>query len=57
MAKQHIHMGVEEAERGFERFVEAWHKAEADKIEQAEIHLNFEDFTRLISILTPKRLE
>jgi len=34
---------VEDADSGFERFVEAWHKAEAGEIEQAEIHLNFED--------------
>lgn len=51
MAKQQIPIGVEEAERGFERFIDAWHKAEADKIEQAEIHLNFEDFTLLISMM------
>ena len=47
---------VEDAERGFERFVEAWHKAEAGAIEQAEVHLNFEDFAKLLSVLTPKRL-
>jgi predicted transcriptional regulator len=57
MTKQHIHIGVEDAERGFERFIEAWHKAEADEIEQAEVHLNFEDFSKLLSVLTPKRLE
>ena len=44
MSKQHIHIGVEDASRGFDRFVEAWHKAEMGEIEQAEIHLNFEDF-------------
>ncbi len=57
MSKQHIHIGVEDADRGFERFLDAWHKAEAGKIEQAEIHLNFEDFAMLASVLTPKRLE
>jgi len=57
MSKQHIHIGVEEADRGFDRFVEAWEKAEANKTEQAEIHLNFEDFAMLASVLTPKRLE
>jgi predicted transcriptional regulator len=56
MSKQHIHIGIEDAERGFERFVEAWHKAEAGEIEQAEVHLNFEDFANLLSVLTPKRL-
>jgi predicted transcriptional regulator len=56
MNKQHIHVGVEDAEGGFERFVKAWHKAEADEIEQAEVHLNFEDFAMLLSALTPKRL-
>lgn len=57
MSKQHIHIGVEDANRGFERFIKAWHKAEAGEIEQAEVHLNFEDFAKLASILTPKRLE
>ncbi len=56
MSKRHIHVGVEDAERGFERFIEAWHKAEAGEIEQAEVHLNFEDFAKLLSVLTPKRL-
>ena len=57
MSKQHIHIGVEDAERGFDRFVEAWHKAEAGDTEQSEIHLNFEDLAMLASVLTPKRLE
>jgi predicted transcriptional regulator len=57
MSKQHIHIGIEDASRGFDRFVEAWHKAETGEIEQAEIHLNFEDFAMLSSVLTPKRLE
>lgn len=57
MSKQHIHIGVEEADRGFDRFVEAWEKAESGKTEQAEVHLNFEDFAMLASVLTPKRLE
>ena len=56
MSKQHIHIGVEDAERGFERFTEAWHKAEAGEIEAAEVHLNFEDFAKLLAVLTPKRL-
>ena len=56
MSKQHIHIGVEDASHG-DRFVEAWHKAETAEFEQAEIHLNFEDFAMLSSVLTPKRLE
>ncbi|MCU7905428.1 MAG: transcriptional regulator [Candidatus Thiodiazotropha sp. (ex Epidulcina cf. delphinae)] len=50
-------MGVEDANRGFERFIKAWHKAETSETEQAEIHLNSEDFAILASVLTPKRLE
>jgi len=57
MSKQHIHIGIEDTSRGFDRFVEAWHKTETGEIEQAEIHLNFEDFDMLSSVLTPKRLE
>jgi len=57
MSKQHIHIGVEEAGRGYARFIEAWHKAEAGESEQAEFHLNFEDLAMLAAVLTPKRLE
>ena len=57
MSKQHIHIGVEDAERGFKRFVETWHKAETGTVDQAEIHLNFESFSMLTSVLTPRRLE
>jgi len=57
MSKQHIHIGVEDSERGYKRFIKAWCKAENNKIEQTEIHLNFEDFSILLSVLTPKRLE
>ncbi len=28
MSKQHIYISVEDTGRGFERFIEAWHKAE-----------------------------
>ncbi len=57
MDKQHIHIGVEDAEQGFKRFIDAWHKAELGIIDQTEIHLNFESFPMLISVLTPRRLE
>ncbi|MDH5548250.1 MAG: hypothetical protein OEZ43_21985 [Gammaproteobacteria bacterium] len=57
MSKQHIHIGVEEASEGYDRFIDAWHQAEAGKIDRPEIHLNFEDFETLASLLTPKRLE
>lgn len=57
MTKQHIHIGVEDAQRGFERFVNAWGKAESDATNEIEVHLNFENFAMLASVLTPKRLE
>lgn len=57
MSKQHIHIGLEDANRGFERFIKAWRRAEIGEIEQPEIHLNFEDFAMLAAVLTPKRLE
>lgn len=56
MAKQHIHIGIEDADRGFDRFIDAWHKAEKGEGESAEVHLNFEDFAMLAAVLTPKRL-
>ena len=57
MSKQHIHIGVEDAEQGYKRFIDTWHNAEIDTRDQTEIHLNFENFPMLISVLTPRRLE
>ena len=57
MNKQHIHVGIEDTDRGFERFVETWERAEQGHIKEAEVHLNFEDLSMLLSILTPRRLE
>ena len=57
MKKQHIHISVEDPNKGLERFVEASHKAEKGAIEVPEVHLNFEDFSMLMSLLTPRRLE
>jgi len=31
-SKQHIHIRIEDADRGFDRFVEAWHTAETGEI-------------------------
>ncbi len=57
MSTQHIHVGVEESKRGFERFINAWHKAQSGEVHETEVHLNFENFAMLASVLTPKRLE
>ncbi len=57
MNKQHIHVGVEDTNLGFERFVETWARAEKGQITEAEVHLNFQDLRMLLSILTPRRLE
>ena len=55
--KQHIHVGIEDTDRGFERFLETWERAEQGQIRETEVHLNFEDMSMLLSILTPRRLE
>ena len=57
MTKQNIHIGVEDSTHGLKRFIKAWHQAEDSEINQTETHLNFEDFSMLASVLTPKRLE
>jgi predicted transcriptional regulator len=57
MSKKHIHIGIEDADQGYERFVQAWRRAEAGARGESEVHLNFEDFAMLLSVLTPKRLE
>ena len=53
----HLHVGVEEADRGYGRFVDAWHRAGSGDEKATEIHLNFEDLRMLVAVLTPKRLE
>ena len=56
MKKQHIHIGVEDTDRGFERFVKTWERAEHGQIKETEIHLNFEDLSMLLSIHTDASL-
>ncbi len=57
MSKRHIHIGTEDPDRGFQRFTQAWERAEQGQITEAEVHLNFEDLSMLLTILTPRRLE
>lgn len=57
MNKQHIHIGTEDADGGFKRFVDAWERAEKGELVEPEAHLNFEDLPMLLAILTPRRLE
>jgi len=57
MTLQRIDIGVEEANSGYDRFVEAWKNAESNTDSGVEVHLNFEDLETLVSVLTPKRLE
>ncbi len=57
MSKQHIHIGTEDANRGFDRFIDTWERAEKSESTEAEVHLNFEELSMLLAILTPCRLE
>ena len=56
MSKQQIHIGTENSSRGYQRFIDAWEHAQQGKIDEAEVHLNFENLSMLLSILTPSRL-
>lgn len=42
---------------GFDRFLDAWQRAEKGEALHADVHLNFEDLAMLLSLLTPRRLE
>jgi len=57
MSKKHVHIGTEDAERGFRRFIDAWDRAEKGTLSETEVHLNFEDLNSLLAILTPRKLE
>ena len=57
MKQQKIDIGVSNAKESYQRFVDAWHKAESGKLTDVEVHLNFEDLETLVSVLTAKRLE
>lgn len=52
-----IDIGIEDAKDGFKRFSDAWNSADAKAGTSTEVHLNFESFETLMSVLTPKRLE
>jgi len=52
-----INIGVEDAKESYKRFTHAWNSAESKRDSEAEVHLNFESFETLMSVLTPKRLE
>lgn len=55
--KHHIHIGIESHDKAYDRFIDAWHRAEKGKIREPEVHLNFEDLASLLSLLTPRRFE
>lgn len=57
MAKHRIHVGTENADKGFQRFTKAWEKAKKNQLKEKEVHLNFEDLPLLLSVLTPRRIE
>jgi predicted transcriptional regulator len=57
MTKHRIHIGTEAPDRGFERFVDAWQRAEQGELTEMEVHLNFEDLSMLLAVITPRRLE
>ena len=57
MKRQKIEIGISKAKENYQRFIDAWHKAEAGDTKDVEVHLNFEDLETLVSVLTTKRLE
>jgi predicted transcriptional regulator len=57
MKKKHISINIENPEKGYSRFVKAWHGAENGKVKKQEVHLGFYDFDTLCSVLTPRRLD
>ena len=57
MNKQKIYVGIEDEQADFDRFIDVWHRASRGEDVKPEVHLNFDDFGLLISLLTPKRLE
>ena len=54
-----IDIGVEDAKESYKRFADAWNSAESSSgtRAEAEVHLNFESFETLLTVMTPKRLE
>jgi len=37
--------------------VDAWQRADQRELTEAKVHLNFEDLSMLLALLTPRRLE
>ena len=57
MSKKRIHVGTESPDRGFDRFKDAWRRADHGELRESEVHLNYEDISMLLAVLTPRRLE
>ena len=57
MTRRHINIGTESQEIGFDRFINAWKQAEQNNESNAEVHLNFEDLSMLLAVITPRRLD
>ncbi len=57
MSKNQIHVGVEDEQADYDRFLDVWRRAEAGEEIEPEVHLSFEDLSLLMSVLTPKRFE
>ena len=55
--EKHIKIGIESPEEGLKRFINAWEQAQSNSQNNCETHLNFEDLTTLLSVLTPRRLD
>ncbi len=53
--QRRIHVGIEKAEIGFERFLSAWERSLRG--EASGTYLTFEDLPTLLSVMTPRRLE
>jgi len=52
-----MHIGTESPDKGFDRFEDAWQRAERGEKVDTEVHLNYEDLSMLLAVITPRRLE
>lgn len=47
MAKPRMHIGAESPDKGFDRFLDAWQRAERGEKVDTEVHLNYQDLSML----------
>jgi len=56
MNNKHIHVGIDSPDNAFKRFIGKWNELESGVESNSDVHINFEDFSMFLSVMTPNRI-